>query len=126
MAYSGTTAASSVQNPPILLIRALSQVTNATGNVVGTTTVNAANNVGGGCGIWYYQSTDYTSNIVNVVTNPYFTDGYQLGMRNGDVIFIAGASSANSTTVFISMAVLCTTNSTGGFSVGGQGAKFAT
>jgi len=112
MAYVGTTAASSVANPPVNLIRPMAHVSASTdngGQGIGNTGAK------GGNGLWYYQSSDPTSTIVGTVT--YFTDGQQLGMRNGDVIMIAQCSSLGSTTVLFGMGILGTTNSTNGFSV---------
>lgn len=111
MAYSGSTAASSVANPPVLLARGMGNQTNQSGLVVGTTSLA----YGGGNGLWFYSSTDASSDIIASVT--YFTDGKQLGMRNGDVILTVYASSVASTTVSMAVGVLGTTNSTNGFSI---------
>lgn len=108
MAYSGTTAASSVANPPILLVRGVGTLVNAAGAVIGST---AQPNVGG-TGLWYYASTDGAT----ICSSPgYFTDGRQLGMRNGDFILIAAATAVGSTTVGAALGLLMTTNSTAGY-----------
>ena len=111
MAYSGTTAASSLANPPINLTRAWGNTVNQSGMVIAST--NLA--IGGGNGLWFYSSTDATTAIgANLA---YFTDGLQLGMRNGDILFNVAASSIGSTTVTMGVAILGTTNSTAGFTV---------
>ena len=115
MAYNGTTAATSVSNPPILLARGMGQQTNASGNLFYSTASTSYDKVSGGTGLWVYQSTDPTSTIVGTVT--YFTDGLQLGMRNGDIVFCQSVTSAGSTSSFLmGAATLFTTNSTAGFS----------
>ena len=111
MAYIGSTAATSVANPPILLARGMGTLSASTGiaGVIGS--------VGplGGTGLWFYASVDPSSSITTNVA--YFTDGLQLGMRNGDIIIAAYASSVQSTTVLLGMGILGTTNSTNGFSM---------
>ena len=111
MAYVGSTAASSVANPPILLARGIG---NQQQNMVNTP-ANTNAGIQGGNGLWYYCSSDPTTTIVGTLT--YFTDGQQLGMRNGDVIFCAQSSSVASTSVLLGIAMLGTTNSTAGGSV---------
>jgi hypothetical protein len=109
MAYSGTTAASSLANPPILLTRGLGTLVNA-GAVIGST---VQPNVGG-TGLWYYSSTDGST----LLQAPgYFTDGRSLGMRNGDFMLIAAATAVGSTVVGIGVGLLMTTNSTAGYNV---------
>jgi hypothetical protein len=109
MAYSGTTAASSLANPPILLVRGLGTLVNA-GAVVGST---VQPNVGG-TGLWYYASTD-GSTLLQAAG--YFSDGRLLGMRNGDFMLIAAATAVGSTTVGIGLGMLMTTNSTAGYNI---------
>lgn len=75
--YLGTTAASSVTNPPILVFSPL----------------------GGGKGpnvgqkLWSYQSTNTTT---EVTTAGFFTDGQSLGMAIGDVVMGTYCTSAGS------------------------------
>jgi len=117
MAYQGTTAASSVSNPPINLVRGMAPTLNASGNLLYSTASSSPSVVQGGNGIWHYMSTDPTTTIVGTLN--YFTDGLQLGMRNGDVIYCVSVSSAGSTSsLLMGIGVLATTNSTAGFSVG--------
>lgn len=111
MAYVGTTAATSVANPPICIARGMGHLASSTGNagVIGSVGPN------GGTGLWYYASVDPSSSIVGTVN--YFTDGLQLGMRTGDIIMAAYTSSVQSTTVLLGIGILGTTNSTAGFSM---------
>jgi hypothetical protein len=123
MAYVGTTAASSVANPPILLARGMGQVTSTSGNLLYSTAATSQSTssagfpaVTGGTGLWYYASSDPSTTIVGTLS--YFTDGLQLGMRNGDLIFMLAPSSGGSTgTVLLGIAALMSTNSTAGFGV---------
>ena len=109
MAYSGTTAASSLQNPPVLLARGMGVLTSTLAAVVGATTPLKQT---GGTGLWIYQSLDGATITSSI---GYFTDGEQLGMRNGDFILISAATAAGSTTVGIALGLLMTTNSTAGY-----------
>ncbi len=109
MAYSGTTAASSVQNPPLLIGRGLGMLTSTLAAVVGATSPLRQT---GGTGLWIYQSLDGATITSSIA---YFTDGQQLGMRNGDFILISAATAAGSTTVGMALGMLMTTNSTAGW-----------
>jgi hypothetical protein len=80
MAYSGATAASSLANPPRLVIAAgIAQFPASTGL---TTNPTAGPNAQGG-NLWYYSSTNLTTDIV---ASNFFTDGYYLGMKPGDMV----------------------------------------
>ncbi len=124
MAYVGTTAASSVANPPINLIRGVAQQSPG-GSLFYSTASTSYAAVAGGNGLWYYQSTDPTSTIIGSAT--YFTDGLQLGMRNGDVIFCMAVTSAGATAgPLLGIGALVTTNSTAGFSISTGTALYST
>jgi hypothetical protein len=111
MAYSGTTAASSVRNPPVNLLQILGRYT-STASVLGATGLSG--NVYGGGGLWVYASTDGST----LIQAPgYFTDGLQLGMRVGDILFNYSASSLGTTVSNLGIGVIVTTNSTAGFNV---------
>ena len=111
MAYSGTTAATSLSNPPIQLARGVGNIVNQSGAVAGST----AQPLVGGCGLWFYSSTDGTTLLQGTA---YFTDGAQLGMRNGDILINVASTAVGSTTGGMGIGVLLTTNSTAGFNVG--------
>lgn len=88
MAYSGTTAASSLANPPRLLVGGLSNLPNTTGL---STAPNAPNAQGGS--LWYYNSTNATTDIN---ASNFFSDGFYIGMKPGDVVMAVSFTSAGS------------------------------
>ena len=87
MAYSGTTAASSVSNPPILLARGM-------GGSANTTAFGASPNAG--TGLWLYTSS-HSATEASSGTNSgvFFTDAYAIGMRSGDVLMMAGTTGSS-------------------------------
>ena len=89
MGYVGTTAASSVANPPIQIARGLA------GGILGSSVQ--------GTGLWFYSSTDLSSQLS---TANYFTDGLFLGMRVGDVVIGALGGSIGSTAQFAYQCVI--------------------
>lgn len=91
MAYSGTTAATSLANPPRQLLDNSISLQGTTG----LTTAPAAPNGQGGA-LWYYSSTNATTDIT--ATN-FFTDGKALGMRPGDMIMGVQFTSAGSSVI---------------------------
>jgi hypothetical protein len=91
MAYYGTTASSSLVNPPRCITNTIGQLGSATGL---STTQNTQRQQGGN--VWYYTSTNKTTDIF--VSN-FFTDGKTLGMRPGDILMGAQYSSAGSSVV---------------------------
>lgn len=88
MAYSGTTAATSLANPPRKLVEGIY------GNQ-GTTGLSTAPGAPGAQGgaLWFYCSTNLTTDLT---ASNFFTDGKTLGMRPGDVVFGMQFSSAGS------------------------------
>jgi len=84
MSYLGSTALSSVANPPVLMARAGLAPTN---NVASTS-------VAEGMGLWYYNSSNLTTDITSA---NFFTDAKRLGMRNGDSMIAATFSTESST-----------------------------
>ena len=85
MAYRGTTAASSVANPPRALIAGMSGLRSS--DQVGSSQLVGAN-------VWLYNTTDSSTDLV---TANYFTDALQLGMKRGDIVmgaFSTGSSMA--------------------------------
>ena len=113
MAYSGSTAASSVANPPILMIgMGPTPTLNASGNVLGSSAQTTSAFTGGN-NLWKYNSSDGSTLLQGV---GYFTDGLALGMRNGDILISVSQSSLG-TSPTCQIGVLMTTNSTAGFNV---------
>lgn len=99
MAYSGATAATSVANPPILMAKGMAGIQNSTALGVinlGTTalenTIEA--NKGPGNSWWHYTSTNATTDMT---ANNFFSDGWFLGMRPGDLVFGMQYTSGGST-----------------------------
>ena len=78
MAYYGTTASSSLSNPPINLMSVLGGI----------------NNASGGRSFWLYTSADTTG---TVAAANYFTDAKVLGMSEGDPIVVVVKTSAGTT-----------------------------
>ena len=91
MAYYGTTASSSLVNPPRLLIPYVGLLPSATGL---STTQNEQRQQGGN--VWYYGSTNKTTDIF--VSN-FFTDGKDLGMKPGDIVMGVQYTSAGSSVI---------------------------
>ena len=115
MAYVGSTALSSVANPPINLIRGVGYQSPG-GNLFYSSAATSYAAFSGGNGLWYYQSTDATSVITGTAT--YFTDGLALGMRMGDACMVMSVTSAGATAgPLFGIGVLYSTNSTAGFSL---------
>ena len=124
MAYSGTTAATSAQNPPMLLFRPMAHVSTTNADLFYSSAATSPATFRGGCGLWIYQSSDPTSTIIGTTT--YFTDGLRLGMRNGDVMFCVSASSAGGADRQMGIGMLFSTNSTAGFSISTGTALYST
>jgi hypothetical protein len=80
MAYSGTTAASSVANPPIQIARGIGGG------------VNTSSTIGNGSGLWFYNSTNGTTELQS---STFFTDGYYIGMKAGDAIIFTGSTGSS-------------------------------
>lgn len=94
MAYSGTTAATSLSNPPRqVLVASMSMLVATTGL---TTTPSAPGGQGGG--LWYYSSTNLTTDLV---ASGFFSDGKTLGMKPGDMVMgVQFTSAGSSVTTF--------------------------
>lgn len=111
MAYQGTTAASSVSNPPLQVTQPLSgggfTTVQSSGINLGSTQIGSSlASVPGralGLNLWMYASTDPSSAVL--ASSAYFTDGIALGMKPGDAIIVISASSLG-TTATISLGVL--------------------
>lgn len=71
MAYSGSTALSTLANPPI-------RIAGGFGHQANNTSTG-----GKGIGLWYYNSTN---GCTEMMATGYFTDAYALGMRSGDIL----------------------------------------
>jgi hypothetical protein len=125
MAYVGTSAASSLQNLPFNLVNGIAtQGSPVAATLFKATAATSPDTFSGGMGLWMYQSSDPTSTITGTAT--YFTDGLQLGMRNGHAIICQAATSLGSTVFLMGLGILYSTNSTAGFSVVPGGIMYST
>lgn len=84
MSYSGSTASSSVANPPVRISHGLVAQTNNVGST----------SVAKGGSVWSYTSSNLTTDMT---ASNFFTDAYYLGMRNGDILISATYSTESST-----------------------------
>ena len=85
MAYVGTTAASTLANPPKRI----------DGGLLSMRNIRESTSVAEGGGLWVYNSTNQT--VALSATAGFFTDAGRLGMRNGDVMIAATYSTQKST-----------------------------
>lgn len=113
MSYYGTTQLSSIANPPRQLIAPFATNPALAGSTeyLSTQGSTAANNAnapgGGGGGLWFYSSTNATTDIT--ATN-FFSDGFYIGMRAGDVVMGNQFSSlGSSVTTFVGSIVSVST-----------------
>lgn len=93
--YLGTTAASSVANPPVQLLNSLG---------------GQGNRPGAGSGLWYYNSTNSST---EASTANFFTDGLALGMKQGDIVFCVYSTSIGSSAVIPYTGVIGTVSTSG-------------
>lgn len=121
MSYSGTTAASSVANPPRQLVAPFGMNPAQTGSTqyLSTQGSTAANNPnapgGGGGGLWYYASTNLTTDLTAA---NFFSDGFYLGMRAGDMVMGAQFTSLGSSVITFVGAVVSVSTSGASLSTG--------
>lgn len=88
MAYSGSTAASSVANPPLRI-----------GGSLGGS-LNHTSTLGTGGSLWLYASTNSSTQLTD--TN-FFTDAYYLGMKQGDLVMFSGSTGSSA---FVGLGIL--------------------
>ena len=98
--YVGTTAASSVANPPVRVSHGLISQSNYAES---TTWVN-------GGSLWTYASSNLTTTMH--VAN-FFTDGHLLGIRNGDILIATQQSTQSSTGVELYLGVFTDVSTSG-------------
>lgn len=113
MAYYGTTQLSTIANPPRLLTAPFATNNALPGSTeyLSTQGSTAANNPngpgGGGGGLWFYASTNLTTDLT---ASNFFSDGFYMGMRAGDIVQGAQFSSlGSSVTTFIGAIVSVST-----------------
>lgn len=89
MSYSGTTAASSLANPPVRI-----------GGFLGGGANSTAFGVAAGRGaksVWFYNSSNQTTEML---ASGFFADAEALGMKQGDMIF-GSICTGSSVSVFV-------------------------
>jgi len=96
MAYAGSTAGSSVANPPRLVNSAFWGERSTT--VFSSTTIN-------GQQLWLHNSTDSSTDFI---TANYFTDAYYIGMKEGDII-MGAVCTGSSVSVYVGVIGAVTT-----------------
>lgn len=94
MAYFGSTAASSVANPPRQLLSAGFSGAAASTGLLPQAVLGTPNGQGGS--LWHYCSTNTTA---EVVASNFFTDGKALGMRPGDLVLGVGFATSGTSGV---------------------------
>jgi|DEB0MinimDraft_3_1074331.scaffolds.fasta_scaffold124800_2 hypothetical protein len=93
MAYSGSTAASTVANPP----KRISMGGLTARNLRESTSVDE------GCQLWFYNSSHLTTDLA---ASSFISDAAKLGMRNGDILLAVQASTGGSTTTAFAIGVI--------------------
>jgi hypothetical protein len=112
MAYSGSTAASSVANPPILIARGGIGQSNRSATALST----AVPGVKQGSGLWFYSSTNSSTQAQD---SNFFSDAWYLGMRPGDCVYGIYYSSAGSSIVTYFGGISAVTTDGASLSTGG-------
>lgn len=84
MAYVGSTAASTVANPP-------NRVDNA---LLSQRSIRESTSVAEGGSLWVYNSSNLTTDLTS---SSFISDAANLGMRNGDILIAASHSTESST-----------------------------
>lgn len=103
MAYQSSTVQSTLSNPPVLMFSAV-------GIGRGSTSLTGNNRQE-----WFYTSTNLTTDIFAAANQPFFTDGFYLGMRPGDIVVgsmytSAGATGATGVVTFQASVIAVTTS----------------
>ena len=98
MTYSGTTAVSTSQNPPVLLYSAIAGIP-----YPGVLTTSPR-----GGKVWFYSSTNAPTDVDDAGS---ISDGGRLGMTKGDVMICVQNGGAASTDAFVFIGVLNSTES---------------
>jgi hypothetical protein len=104
MAYLGTTQASSLQNPPVILAAIMGggpdpRIAGSTGlflsnNFGASSTATYKEGLASGGRLWHYVTTDTSTAVLN---SGYFSDAGKLGMRPLDALMILAVATTAST-----------------------------
>jgi len=100
MAYVGTTAASTVANPPNRVSHGLLSQSN----------FNESTSVDNGGAVWSYTSSNLTTDLNEA---NFFSDGHLLGMRPGDILISATFSTESSTGAILYLGVITGVSTSG-------------
>lgn len=100
MAYVGSTAASTVANPPNRISHGLLSQDN----------FEQSTSVSNGGAVWSYTSTNLTTDLNE---SNFFTDGHTLGMRPGDILISATFSTESSTGSILYLGVVNAVSTSG-------------
>ena len=100
MAYVGSTAASSVANPPFQI----------GGGFLAGRSINESTDAANGGNLWFLNSTD---TLASVLVANYFTDGQRLGMRNGDIMLCSLRTGEDSCLQLFTAGVVCEVSTSG-------------
>ncbi len=106
MAYKGSTELSSAANPPRQIMSGM----------WGTRSTNILPSTVGGQSLWMYNSTDSSTDFI---TANWFTDGYYIGMKEGDLI-IGAVTTGSSASVYMGVIGAVTTAGCAIASTGGH------
>ena len=104
MAYFGTTAATTVSNPPMRIAGGLG------GTNLGSTTI------GGGQQVWFYNSTNLTTDMT---ASNFFSEAKALGMNHGDIVLGTQYTSVGSSAIFFAGVLGAVSTSGAALSTGG-------
>lgn len=98
MAYLGTTAATSIVNPPrILQPMDVARIGSSAGPIAAR--------------LWLYASTG--SNSTDPFTANYFVDAYYIGMKQGDIVIYSHKNSTVDTSSIVGMGILAAVSTNG-------------
>ena len=106
MAYKGSTAASSDANPPRALFAGM----------WGTRSTGILPSSVGGQNLWLYNTTESSTDLVDA---NFFSDGFYLGMKEGDMI-MGAATTGSSVSVYMGVISAVTTDGCNIASSGGH------
>lgn len=120
MAYLGSTQASSVANPPLVLAGAMgagpdSRIAGSTGlflsnNYGQSSTATYRDGQGAGQRLWIYTTTDTSTAVLN---SGYFSDAGPLGMRPLDVMLITAVATTASTNACVRLTFVTSISTAG-------------
>lgn len=111
MAYSGSTASSSVANPPIKITQGIAAY-DRTSTALSTAVPGSKQ----GASLWFYSSTNSSTEAMD---SNFFSDALELGIRPGDVVLGIYYSSAGSSAVTYIGAITGVSTSGANLSTGG-------